>query len=70
LHFRGRNAVAIGDDRQRIPGEALGGEDIERVESAIQVVPLSGVARRRARAMNDNAFWRCAWEINRRFYAR
>ncbi len=42
LHFRGGNAVAIGDDRERISREGLGGENIERVESAIHLVPLSG----------------------------
>jgi hypothetical protein len=55
LHFRSGNAVAIGDDRERISGEALGGENIERVESAVHVVPLSSPALQRARAlmMND-----------------
>ena len=50
LHFCGGNAIAIGDDSQRISSEALGRENIERVESAVHGIPLSGVARRRALA--------------------
>ena len=55
LHFRGGNAVAVRDDRERIPREGPRGENIERVESAIHVAPLSSPARLRARAlmMND-----------------
>ena len=56
LHFRGGNAVAVGDDRERVAGETFGGEDIERVESAIHAVPLSGAARRLARTVDDSAF--------------
>ena len=54
LHFRGGNAVAISDDRQRISREGFGGENIERVQSAIHVVPLSSPARQRARAIMIN----------------
>ena len=54
LHFRGGNAVAISDDRQRISREGFGGENIERVQSAIHVGPLSSPARQRARAIMIN----------------
>src|SRR5271163_650637 len=57
LHFRGWNAVAIGDDRQWIPGEAFGGEYIERIESAIHMIPLSGPVAG-AREIDDSAFCR------------
>src|SRR5271168_5517397 len=64
LHFRGWNAVAIGDDRQWIPGEAFGGEYIERIESAIHMIPLSGPVAG-ARKIDDSAFCRGGPEINR-----
>src|SRR5579862_1961120 len=38
LHFCRRNAVAVGDHGERISGVLLGGEHVERVETALHEV--------------------------------
>src|SRR4029077_19745525 len=38
LHFCRRNAVAVGDHGKRISGVLLGGEHVERVETALHEV--------------------------------
>ena len=46
LHGVVRKAVAVGDDRQRIAFEAIGGENVQRVEAMFHKVFASSAAMR------------------------